>query len=302
MNDSDSSAWLFEPVNLPSLDKHSRDDTLRYFSDRIWRYYEKNGRDFPWRNTVDPYRIILSELMLQQTQTERVLPKYLQFLDQWPDFCSMATSTLSDVLLAWRGLGYNRRALAIRTIAQKSETFGWNLPANYEQLLQFPMIGPASAAAIMAFSYGQNSIYLETNIRRVLIHQFHPLQEQVTDRELREDLQALLVFQSDPKQWYYALMDYGVYLKGQLVNPNRRSAHYQKQAAFANSNRQIRGLLLVVFTEQGKLPLAELYDRVPFPQERVRECLEALVREGFVEESLQQAAENAPHYGIISGH
>ena len=301
MPESDSNPWLFEPIELSTLGNPDRSEALCYFSDRIWRYYESNGRNFPWRDTTDPYRVLLSELMLQQTQTERVLPKYTLFLEKWPDFQSMAASDLTDVLSAWRGLGYNRRALAIRTIAQKSEAFGWTLPADYEKLLHFPMIGPATAGAVMAFAYGEDAIYLETNIRRVLIHQFCPSVEKVADRELRVILQELLTFQSDVKQWYYALMDYGVYLKSHVVNPNRRSAHYQRQAAFTNSNRQIRGLLLVVFTEQGTLALPDLLDRMPFPQERVLACLESLEEEGFVEKHSNVSEDSQPYYGITSG-
>lgn len=298
----ESDSWLFDPVSYTSLEESDRQEALRYFSDRIWAYYDLHGRQFPWRETRDPYRILLSELMLQQTQTERVLPKYQLFLEKWPDFHAMADSGLSEVLAAWRGLGYNRRALAIRNIALKSEDYGWTLPADYEQLLQFPMIGPATAAAVMAFAYGKESIYLETNIRRVLIHQFFPSIDKVADRDLQKILRELLTFQSDVKQWYYALMDYGVYLKGHLVNPNRRSAHYQKQPTFANSNRQIRGLLLVVFTEQGSLSLPDVLQRLPFPKERVLSCLHALVEEGFIEEHAKLSEESPPYFGIPSNH
>lgn len=295
------SDWLYEPVALNALDEHSRLVALKRFSDHIWSFYRVEGRQFPWRTTNDPYHILLSELMLQQTQTERVLPKYRLFLELWPDFQTMANSSLQDVLIAWQGLGYNRRALAIRTIAQESRKFGWTLPANEEKLRELPMVGPATAAAIMAFAFGQGSLYLETNIRRVLIHQFHPEDTKVRDKGLLQDLSALLSFQSDYKHWYYALMDYGVYLKRHLVNPNRRSAHYQKQGAFANSNRQIRGMLLVAFTERGKVSLSDLFERLPFPPERISSCLDALVGEGFVETVDQVSEDAGPCYRIPSG-
>lgn len=301
MTDIVPSDWLLEPVDLNALDEHSRLVALKRFSDHIWSFYRVEGRQFPWRETMDPYHILLSELMLQQTQTERVLPKYRLFLEQWPDFQSMANSSLQDVLIAWRGLGYNRRALAIRTIAQKSESFGWTLPADKDRLLELPMVGPATAAAIMAFAYGQGSLYLETNVRRVLIHQFHPEDTNVRDKALLQELSALLSFQTDYKHWYYALMDYGVYLKRHLVNPNRRSAHYQKQGAFANSNRQIRGMILVAFTERGKLSLPDLFERLPFPPDRIASCLDALVGEGFVETVEQVSEESGPWYSIRSG-
>ncbi len=298
MTDSLRCNWDLEPVSLSSLDSRFRCEVLRMTSDHIWSFYRSEGRDFPWRATDNPYEILLSELMLQQTQTERVLPKYRLFLSLWPTFRAMAESSLSELLSAWRGLGYNRRALALRTIAQRSESFGWTLPADYETLLTFPMIGPATAAALMAFSYRKPAIYLETNIRRVLIHQFHPGEERIPDSVLREELKELLEFQQDVKHWYYALMDYGVHLKRVLVNPNRRSAHYSRQARFEGSNRQIRGLLLVAFTEQGSLDFESLCERIAFPRERIEQCLTALIREGFVQESSSVSESPLIRYGI----
>jgi A/G-specific adenine glycosylase len=299
-NDQDAAFWLLDPSPLEELDQSSQQAALHLFSDHIWSYYRHEQRNFPWRETDDPYKILLSELMLQQTQTERVLPKYSLFLEQWPDFKAMAQASIAEVIAAWRGLGYNRRALALRTIAQQSESFGWTLPNDYDELLKLPMIGPATAAAICAFSYREPAIYLETNIRRVLIHQFHPHEDRVSDTSLRRELRELLQFQVDYKQWYYALMDYGVYLKRVLVNPNRKSAHYTKQAKFAGSNRQIRGLLLLVFTEQGLLPLEELCNRIPFPRERIEQCLQSLISEGFVHTYMQTAEEPQIRYGIPS--
>jgi A/G-specific adenine glycosylase len=291
---------LPDPITLSVLDKSSRNAALRMFSDALWDSYATLKRAFPWRETDDPYRILLSELMLQQTQTDRVLPKYQLFLAHWPSFREMAQTEISDVLLAWRGLGYNRRALALRTIARESERFGWTLPADYDQLIQMPMIGPATAAAILAFAYQKPAIYLETNIRRVLIHQFHPDESQVTDTVLKGELEDLLQFQTDYRHWYYALMDYGVYLKKVLINPNRRSAHYAKQSKFAGSNRQLRGLLLVSLTEQGALDIESLAKRIDFPRERIAQCLEDLIRDGFIEPA-EQVAEDLPiRYGIAS--
>ena len=295
MNKSNT-ALLLEPVALNELNPSSARVAFSQLSAHIWTFYEKHGRSFPWRETEDPYRILLSELMLQQTQTERVLPKYELFLENWPNFEVLAEATLREVLAAWKGLGYNRRALALRTIAQKSVDYGWTLPCDYEKLLELPMVGPATAAAIMAFAFQERSIYLETNIRRVLIHQFHQGEEKVSDRQLREELRLLLDFQSDYKQWYYALMDYGVFLKTQVVNPNRRSAHYTRQDAFEGSNRQIRGMLLTVFTQQGPQDFAHICKQLPFPSKRIQQCLIALETEGFI----AQVSESVPRYGITS--
>ncbi len=300
--------WSFEPILLSSLSNGQRADVLKRFSQEVWAYYQLHARPFPWRITNDPYAVLLSELMLQQTQTERVLPKYQEFLEVWPDFQSMASSSLLEVLSRWKGLGYNRRALALRNIAIATGAFDWTLPKEYSQLLEFPMIGPSTAAAILSFCHGQPSIYLETNIRRVLIHQFFPGEEKVQDKDLRPILQELLGFQTDFKQWYYALMDLGVYFKKNLANPNRRSAHYIRQGKFENSNRQIRGMLLLLFTERGRLRKDQLHESLAFEPERIDECLEALQREGFVQAlsgrvltaGSSLAAEEEPWYGIPS--
>ena len=142
----------FPTVDFTSLSLKDQQSYLHDFSQFIWEWYNDNKRLFDWRETSDPYRILLSELMLQQTQTERVVSKYNEFLTLWPTFEDMAQSTLTDVLFAWKGLGYNRRAMALRTIASKSESFGYTLPDDYQTLLTFPMIGEATAAAILSFS------------------------------------------------------------------------------------------------------------------------------------------------------
>lgn len=298
MNDGGTDARLLESVSLKDLDPQSQGQAVARLSDFVWSLYRREGRSFPWRETDDPYRILLSELMLQQTQTERVLPKYEQFLSLWPDFEAMASSSLLEVLSAWKGLGYNRRALALRTIAQKSVAYGWTLPNDYQALLEFPMIGPATAAAVMAFSHHEKSIYLETNIRRVLIHQFHPNEQHVGDIQLKQELAQLLDLQTDYKHWYYALMDYGVMLKKQVVNPNRRSAHYSRQSKFEDSNRQIRGMLLLVFTEQGPQDFEGLCRQLPFDRERIGACLSALEAEGFISLLPAVSEEPSQRYGI----
>lgn len=293
-----SDLLLLDPVSIDELDPRGRADCLALFSEHVWSIFRTHGRSFPWRDTDDPYRILLSELMLQQTQTERVLPKYHLFLEMWPDFRSLASARLLDVLAAWSGLGYNRRALALRTIAQKSEAYGWTLPDDPELLLQLPMIGPATCAAILSFAFRRSSIYLETNVRRVLIHQFHLGQHRVEDRVLRIELQELIALQEDYKGWYYALMDYGVLLKRLVVNPNRRSASYARQGRFENSDRQLRGMLLLRFTEQGPQDIEVLCGKLPFERERILKCVADLEAEGFIGPGTRASASDAVRYGI----
>jgi A/G-specific adenine glycosylase len=252
----------------------------------ILGFYEAHGRRFDWRETSDPYRILLSEVMLQQTQTIRVIPKYVLFLSLWPTFKDLSQAPLDQLLFHWKGLGYNRRALNLRKSAMVSERWGWTLPKEQDELRSLPGVGKATAAAIGAFSYHERTIYLETNIRRVLLHCFYPDQEGVKDKELESLLAHLVQRVEDPKQWYYALMDFGVLLKGLIPNSNVRSAHYTKQAKFENSNRQIRGQLIHLLADTG----AKEQDQVTsllsrFEEERVMYCLVQLVKEGFVEET-----------------
>ncbi len=263
----------------------------------IYDYYEDHERSFPWRESCDPYHILLSEMMLQQTQTHRVLPFYEKFLSAWPTFTDLSKASLTDILSRWKGLGYNRRALALKKISEVSvEKYGGTLPDDQRLLMELPMIGPATSAAILAFAYRKPSLYLETNIRRVLLYFFFDGVEGVKDKQLYELLERILD-QKDPKNWYYAFMDYGVFLKSKVPNPNRRSAHYTKQGKFENSNRQIRGELLTIFTQQGAVTLETIENALSFPGERIKCCIDALEREGFitVDDSL---AETAPIYRI----
>ena len=271
---------------------------IELFREIILNYYKIYGRSFSWRETSDPYHILLSELMLQQTQTERAAPKYAAFIERWPDFNALSEAPFSEILILWKGLGYNRRAMALKQIALIAvRQYGGTLPRIYDELLKLPMVGSATASAVLAFSYNQPALYLETNIRRVLLHFFYQNEEKVHDRELYKLLEAVQV-REDPKSWYYALMDYGVLLKKMVKNPNRRSAHYTKQPAFENSNRQIRGQILTVFTEKGLVSKKELYSFLNFPQENINKCLSALQKEGFVIPLESEAAEPEMVYRI----
>jgi len=247
-------------------------------------FYAAYGRSFPWRETEDPYRILLSEVMLQQTQTGRVLDKYAEFLGLWPDFRSLAEAPFPDVLSHWLGLGYNRRAKALRQAAEKTSGWGWTIPDDPVLIRELPGVGPATCAALRCFCYHEKDIYLETNIRRVLIHVFHPGETAVSDEHLRSELASLLSVCGDTKVWYYALMDYGVFLKHLLPNPNHRSASYHLQGTFKGSNRQVRGQVLRVLDEAGGRNRLWLEEHLPFDGDMVDQALTGLVSEGLVEE------------------
>lgn len=263
---------------------HTPEDLLA-FKDLILGFYAEHGRHFVWRDTSDPYAILVSEVMLQQTQTARVKPKYETFLSCWPSFAFLAEASTEELLSVWKGLGYNRRALNLRRSARMTEEWGWTIPNDRVFIESLPGVGKATSAAIRSFCFGEKSVYLETNIRRVLLTCFYPEQEEVKDKELELLLDELSLINEDMKSWYYALMDYGVLLKALFPNANKRSAHYTKQKKFENSNRQIRGQLIHLLTDTGPKPLSTIYDLLGhFEDERVLNSLGQLEEEGFVQE------------------
>ena len=263
-------------------DRNMSPHRLQQFKKEIREYYQNHARDFPWRNTVDPYHILVSEIMLQQTQTGRVFEKYERFLSEFPDFYSLARARLQNVLSIWQGLGYNRRAIALSSIAcQVVSEFDGALPSSEEVLVKFPGIGKATASAIAAFAFNKPSIFIETNIRRVFIHFFFHDRKTVTDAEILPLISKTLD-RSDPRRWYYALMDYGAMLKKNVLNPNRKSAHYKIQSRFEGSHRQLRGMVLkeIIATQRGNVSsIAKKIDQSP---DKILEVLSELQKEGFI--------------------
>ncbi len=256
--------------------------SIARFQREILAYYKKHGRILPWRNRRNPYRILVSEIMLQQTQVVRVVSKYSEFLKCFPDFQSLATSSIVSVLKVWRGLGYNRRALALRSIAQRViRDYQGKLPSDYQNLRALPGIGHATASSILAFAYNQPAVFLETNIRRVFLEIFFPKGTRVDDRKLLA-LVAQTLEKDNPRIWYYALMDYGAML-GKFKNANVRSAHYVRQGKFQGSNRQLRGILIQALLNGGSFPLNVLYRKIHFPKQKIQKALLGLAKEGFVQ-------------------
>lgn len=252
------------------------------FQQFIWNYYHENGRQFSWRSTNDPYAILISEVMLQQTQTHRVAPKYELWLAEFPNFQALADAPLRDVLSAWQGLGYNRRGMYLQKVAQRvmAEHQG-HLPANPIILETFPGIGKNTAGSICAFAFNMPITFIETNIRAVYIHSFFKDKEAVHDKELLP-LIAQTVDHKNPREWYYALMDYGVFLKQQCKNPSRKSAHHAKQSKFEGSHRQIRGAILRALDQHAELDLQALVAHANRESDRVQKALDELIQEGFL--------------------
>lgn len=252
------------------------------FREIVYGHYRGHGRSFPWRETRDPYAILVSEVMLQQTQVERVTGKFREFLAAFPDFPVLAAAPLQEVLAQWQGLGYNRRAVSLKRCAEVVvERWGGTLPACPEELQTLPGIGPYTARAIAAFAFDQPTVFVETNIRTVFIHLLFPEAEKVHDRELLP-LVAAALDRDHPREWYSALMDYGAALKREHPNPSRRSVHHVRQAPFRGSNRETRGLLLKALLEQPGMTALELASSLGKDAEVLGKSLVQLCREGFL--------------------
>jgi A/G-specific adenine glycosylase len=262
------------------------------FRRHVLRFYQDFGRAMPWRETLDEYAIFISEVMLQQTQVPRVMEKYPRFLDRFPSFRALADARLAEVYSLWQGLGYNRRAKYLHEAARRIVAdHAGRVPRDRSALEALPGIGPNTAGSLLAFCHNEPVVFIETNIRRVFIYFFFPGNHTVHDRDLLPLIEDTLD-RENPREWYYALMDYGAALSKWVRNPNRRSRQYVRQSPFENSNRQIRGRILRVLAAGGDveggdadiptLSVAELAARVDYPSERVAYALEGLSKEGLV--------------------
>jgi A/G-specific adenine glycosylase len=234
------------------------------FRSLIFGAYEKDKRSFPWRENTEPWGILVSELMLQQTQAERVVPYWNRWMDKWPCPEALNAASLGEVLREWSGLGYNRRGKYLKECAGVIvRDMNGIVPCTPDDLAKLPGIGPYTAGAVACFAYNFPSVFIETNIRSVMLHFFFPGKEAVTDREIMPIIKKTLDT-GNPGKWYWALMDYGAALKKISPNPGRRSARYNRQSAFSGSFRQIRGSLIRVLIS-GESPAAEeLLRRVKF--------------------------------------
>ena len=257
-------------------------------------------RDLPWRRTCDPYGIWVSEVMLQQTQVARVDGRWQRWLARFPSLEALARAEVADVLEEWQGMGYNRRALSLRAAAQAMVDGGGEMPSDERELVALPGIGPATAAGIRAFAFDLPATYLETNVRTVFLHELFSDAEDVPDSALLPLVRETCPKDAsnpddDPRTWYYALLDYGAYLKRTVPNPSRRSRSHVRQSRFEGSHRQKRAevvrLLLEARQIDGGLTPDQVIDglsqaevaagrEMPDPRE-ILGILDELAAEGF---------------------
>jgi len=260
------------------------------FVDAVWNFYIEHGRhDLPWRKTKSPYRVHVSEAMLQQTQVLRVVPKYNTFIQSFPTVVALSDASLGEVLELWQGLGYNRRAKMLHACAQEIvSTYNSTYPRTYVELCTLPGIGPYTAGAVSAFAFNTPVAIIETNIRTVYTHHFYNNATDIDDKELVRIIESTLDIKN-PREWYWALMDYGAYLKKEYGSINNQSKHYTKQSKFSGSDRQIRGALVRVLAES-KFPVSRIVilKKLSHLEDiRIDSQLEKLQAEGLVTKTKQ---------------
>jgi A/G-specific adenine glycosylase len=258
------------------------------FRAEVLAHYEQAGRHFPWRDDETAWDrawgVLVSEFMLQQTQTERVVPFFTRWMARWPTPAALDAAPFPDVLREWVGLGYNRRCKALKDCARLicAEHSGI-VPSTTAALSALPGIGAYTAGAIACFAYNVPCVFIETNIRAALLHYFfHDTQDKIDDSTLFPLLEAALD-KTNPRRWYYALMDYGVFVKKAFGSQNAKSARYTRQAPFEGSLRQARGRITRTLAKQGPLD-REALKKAVVGDERYERALAALVKDGLVAE------------------
>lgn len=256
------------------------------FREQVWSSGSELYRDMPWRQNTDPYWVLVSEIMLQQTQVDRVVPKFLAFLAAFPDIASLASAPLSAVLAQWSGLGYNRRAKFLHEAAKMVvDEYAGVFPDTLEGLMKLPGVGVNTAGAILAYSFNAPALFIETNVRTVYFNHFFQDEFDVKDTTIRQYLEQT-IDREHPREWYWALMDYGSFLKRQGSAALSKSKHYKKQPPLKGSIREVRGFILkaLAATPGHTMSLAALEADAPH-DDRFKKALDGLVADGLVKKS-----------------
>jgi A/G-specific adenine glycosylase len=280
---------------LPGYNRKVKSD-YQQFKNTVMEHYGEYGRhDLPWRKNQSPYYVAVSEIMLQQTQVDRVIPFFNNWMKQFPNWKKLANAPQSDVLRAWKGLGYNSRALRLQKLAREvTDVYKEKIPSNYELLLKLPGIGPYTAGAIRAFAFDQYTPLIETNIRRIFIYHFFNNESYISDTEIFETMNDMGEIEN-PREWYAALMDYGSTLPKIIKhNPNIQSKHYKKQSKFDGSDRQIRGKILDILLETKKISKKKIFEQLyeynsrkdsNSEKERYQKITDQLEKENFIKQT-----------------
>lgn len=253
--------------------------SIQKFQAKILSWYTHNKRDLPWRKTRDPYAIFVSEVMSQQTQLSRVIPKYEAWLDKFPTLSDLAVSSKPDVLRMWSGLGYNRRGLRLREAAQMLEAnYQGNFPRTVDELLKLPGVGLYTASAIACFAFDLQIPVVDTNIRKVITHEFSD--GQLQSEKIIHEVALLILPKGKAYDWNQALMDYSAsVLKGKKIP-------VPKQSHFLSSDRYYRGQIIKLLLNAKKMSMSGFYDYFlehnPIDPLRLEEIIKKMMNENLI--------------------
>lgn len=255
---------------------------IREFQTNIFVWWKKNKRDLPWRHTHDPYKIMVSEVMLQQTQVSRVLAGYREFIERYPTVKVLAKASTSDVVKIWKGMGYNRRALYLKQAARAVvDRYGGTFPKSEKELVKLPGLGTYTARAILVFAYRQNTACVDTNIRQIITHYF--FDEKPQKPSIIQAVADQLLPLGKSWEWHQALMDFGAL----ELNVSRVTYHVsrKKTIPFRQSNRFYRGRIIDRLRE-GKIREASLITEFQTTYGKSREfiltIIAGLARDGLL--------------------
>jgi A/G-specific adenine glycosylase len=252
-------------------------NAINRFQERVLNWYEENSRDLPWRQNPSPYAVLVSEVMLQQTQVSRVVPKFHQFMEAFPTIKDLAEADQKHLLQVWSGLGYNRRALWLQEAARQIVQLG-EFPDTADALRKLKGIGPYTSRSILIFAFNADVAAVDTNIRRVMIASGFA-DEEMTDCELQDIADALLV-RGRSRDWHNALMDYGSMVQ---TSHTTGIAPRSSQPKFCGSTRQVRGAVVRLLTGCESLTLADIESEIGCERDLLKSVLDKLASEGFIE-------------------
>lgn len=258
---------------------------IENFKETVWNFYKDQGRhEMIWRHTTNPYYILVSEIMLQQTQVNRVTEKYIEFTETFPTTKDLAKAPLAKVLEVWQGLGYNRRAKYLKKAAEYIESkLQGKFPNTIDELIKLPGIGHATAGAIMTYAFNKPVAYIETNIRTIYIHHFFKNKKNISDKDVEKIVEQTLD-KKNPRQWYWALMDYGTFLKKEIGNISQKSKMYQKQSRFKGSTREKRGKIIKYLIKKKKATIQEITREINEQEHEIEPIIQKLVKDEMVKE------------------
>ena len=275
-------------------------NNIQEIQQTILQWYKKNGRQLPWRQTTDLYRILVSEMMLQQTQVDRVIPKYYAFLEQFPTVSSLADAQTAEVLKMWSGLGYNRRALYLQKCAQTIKyKHNGKFPETTEELLAIPGLGKYTAAAVQSFANNKDVVVIDVNVERIFKRIFYG------KIEAAEAIAWHILPTNESRNWHNALMDIGALFcaaknpKCALCpakaccaaanNKERIEATWKKRKVvpFKNSDRIVRGTILKLLTTKNGQEQDQIYKQlieqdIKREKEKFEEIIVQLEKDGLI--------------------